>query len=66
MKVKGASFEHGLLEVDLVREVPETMKPRRIEIATRIGDKGAGDGKVLENTANNNSGDGRVEQLKRA
>jgi len=56
VKVKGASFEHGLLEIDLVREVPEAMKPRRIEIATRTGDK------VLENSP----GDGRVEQLKRA
>jgi len=60
VKVKGASFEHGLLEIDLVREVPEAMKPRRIEIATK-----ARDSKVLENTADN-SGDGRVEQLKRA
>ena len=65
MKVKGASFEHGLLEIDLVREVPEAMRPRRIEIATRIGDRGTGDNKVLESTATN-SGDGRVEQLKRA
>ena len=34
MKVKGASLENGLLTVDLVREVPEALKPRRIEIAT--------------------------------
>jgi molecular chaperone IbpA len=34
VKVKGASLENGLLTVDLVREVPEEMKPRRIEIAT--------------------------------
>ncbi len=65
VKVKGASFEHGLLEIDLVREVPEAMKPRRIEIATRPGDRRPGDGRVLENTADT-SGDGRVEQLKRA
>src|ERR1700750_2487744 len=30
--VKGASFEDGLLKIDLVREVPEAMKPRRIAI----------------------------------
>jgi molecular chaperone IbpA len=30
--VKGASFEGGLLKIDLVREVPEAMKPRRIAI----------------------------------
>ena len=34
VKVTGANMENGLLTVDLVREVPEDMKPRRIEIAT--------------------------------
>ncbi len=38
--VSGASLENGLLAVDLVREVPEAMKPRRIEIHT---------GKTIEN-----------------
>jgi len=33
--VKGATLEHGLLHVDLVRELPETMKPRTIPIATK-------------------------------
>ncbi len=33
--VKGASLENGLLHVDLVREIPEAMKPRTIEITTR-------------------------------
>ena len=32
VQVKGASFENGLLMIDLVREIPETMKPRRIAI----------------------------------
>ena len=32
VEVKGASFEDGLLKIDLVREVPEAMKPRRIAI----------------------------------
>lgn len=32
VEVKGASFEGGLLKIDLVREVPEAMKPRRIAI----------------------------------
>jgi molecular chaperone IbpA len=32
VQVKGASFTDGLLQVDLVREVPEAMKPRRIAI----------------------------------
>jgi molecular chaperone IbpA len=32
VEVKGARFENGLLIVDLVREIPEAMKPRRIAI----------------------------------
>ena len=32
VKATGASLENGLLHVDLVREVPEELKPRRIEI----------------------------------
>jgi molecular chaperone IbpA len=35
VKVTNATFEHGLLIVELKREVPEALKPRRIEIATR-------------------------------
>ena len=33
--VKGATLENGLLHVDLVRELPEAMKPRTIPIATK-------------------------------
>lgn len=32
VQVKGASFENGTLKIDLVREVPEAMKPRQIAI----------------------------------
>jgi molecular chaperone IbpA len=32
VQVKHASFQDGLLVIDLVREVPAAMKPRRIEI----------------------------------
>ncbi|TIU51680.1 MAG: Hsp20 family protein [Mesorhizobium sp.] len=32
VKVKAANIHNGLLSVDLVREVPEELKPRRIEI----------------------------------
>jgi len=32
VKVIGANVEHGLLTIDLVREVPEQLKPRRIDI----------------------------------
>ena len=33
--VKGASLENGLLHVDLVRELPEAMKPRTVAIKTK-------------------------------
>lgn len=33
--VTGATLENGLLHVDLVRELPEAMKPRTIEITTK-------------------------------
>lgn len=32
--VSGASMKHGLLEIDLKRQVPEHLKPRRIDIST--------------------------------
>jgi molecular chaperone IbpA len=32
VQVTGAAFQDGLLKIDLVREVPEAMKPRRIAI----------------------------------
>lgn len=33
VEVKSAALENGLLHIDLVREIPEAMKPRKIEIA---------------------------------
>ncbi|MFO0998175.1 MAG: Hsp20 family protein [Alphaproteobacteria bacterium] len=38
VKVTGAAIENGLLHVDLVREIPEEMKPRRIEIKSGMSD----------------------------
>ena len=32
LKVSGATLENGLLSIDLAREVPEAMKPRKIDI----------------------------------
>lgn len=34
VEVTGARFEDGLLHIDLVREIPEAMKPKRIAIQT--------------------------------
>jgi molecular chaperone IbpA len=44
VEVKGAALENGLLHVDLVRQVPEAMKPRRIAI-------GNGSPKVIDSKA---------------
>jgi molecular chaperone IbpA len=30
--VKSAAFDNGLLKIELVREIPEAMKPRRVAI----------------------------------
>lgn len=35
IRVANASIQDGMLEVKLVREIPEAMKPRRIEIQKR-------------------------------
>ena len=32
MRVTGALHENGMLHIDLIREVPEALKPRQIEI----------------------------------
>ncbi|NEV60807.1 Hsp20 family protein [Thiorhodococcus minor] len=54
VKVVEAKLENGLLHVDLVREVPEAMKPRRIEI------RGAGQGQAIEHET------AKAEQAKEA
>lgn len=43
VQVKSATFDNGLLKIELVREVPEAMKPRRIPIGG-----GAADGNVRQ------------------
>ena len=35
VRVTGATMENGLLHIELVREVPEALKPRTIAITTR-------------------------------
>lgn len=34
VKVASADLEHGMLSVELVREIPEQLKPRRIELGS--------------------------------
>ena len=35
VRVDGANIEDGLLTIDLVREVPEAMKPKKISVGTQ-------------------------------
>jgi molecular chaperone IbpA len=44
VQVKGADFQNGLLKIELVREIPEAMKPRKIA----IGKSGSNDNKQIE------------------
>ncbi len=46
IKVVGANLVNGLLHVDLVREVPETLRPRSIKIESKTPAA-----KVIENNA---------------
>jgi molecular chaperone IbpA len=45
VEVKSATLENGLLHIDLVREIPEAMKPRTIRINQN------GNGKVIDTKA---------------
>ena len=47
IKVSGAKLENGLLFIDLVREVPEAMKPRTIKIESQAPEAA----RVIENKA---------------
>jgi molecular chaperone IbpA len=35
VRAVGASYEDGMLHIELIREVPEALKPRRIEIQSK-------------------------------
>lgn len=50
VEVKAALLKNGLLHIDLVREIPEAMKPRKIEIASA----GDADTKKIEAKATTN------------
>ncbi|MCC8982921.1 Hsp20 family protein [Bradyrhizobium acaciae] len=46
VQVKSAMFDNGLLRIELVREIPEAMKPRRIAIGS-----GAPAGQITQKAA---------------
>ncbi|MCG6859452.1 MAG: Hsp20 family protein [Salaquimonas sp.] len=46
VEVRNANLENGLLHIDLVREIPEAMKPRKIEIGKAAAKSKQIEGKV--------------------
>ena len=49
VKVTSASFDNGMLTIELVREVPEAFKPRKIAIAdAHVGDANGNGGNVQQ------------------
>ena len=52
VRVTGAVHQDGMLHIDLVREVPEALKPRRIDIARTAVDGTAVEAKAVEKAAN--------------
>lgn len=55
MKVSAANLENGLLSIDLVREVPEQLKPRRIDIGASADNWRSQDNNVKEISGNTGS-----------
>jgi molecular chaperone IbpA len=51
VKVSRAALSNGLLTIDLEREVPEAMKPRRVPIATNAAGGDAIDGRRVRDVA---------------
>lgn len=47
IKVTGASYENGLLNIELVREVPEHKKPRKVEIGQGLAQHNMIEGQKL-------------------
>lgn len=50
VRVTGATHVDGMLHIELVREVPEMLKPRRIEIASGTSTPTAIDAKAIKET----------------
>jgi molecular chaperone IbpA len=48
VEVKRASFEDGLLQIELEREVPEAMKPRKVDV--QVGKAPSDNMKTIEHT----------------
>lgn len=53
VRVGGAKLENGLLTIDLVRELPEVLKPRKIEINSATAPAPKAKTKIVEASAAN-------------
>ncbi|MBX4864440.1 Hsp20 family protein [Rhizobium leguminosarum bv. viciae] len=51
VSVNGADLSHGLLSIDLVREIPEALKPRKISIESAPGLMSAAPAQIEEHKA---------------
>ncbi len=50
IQVHGADMKDGMLSIELVREIPEAMKPRRIEIGGEGPSHDSVEARAIENT----------------
>jgi molecular chaperone IbpA len=53
VRVTGANLEHGMLSLELVREVPEALKPRKIAINVGRSTASANDVDLIEGKSGN-------------
>jgi molecular chaperone IbpA len=51
VQVRGAEMRDGMLEIDLVREIPEAMKPRKVEIGSSAEGQQIDQGQQIEHGA---------------
>ncbi|WP_199608937.1 Hsp20 family protein [Flocculibacter collagenilyticus] len=60
VRVEGANLENGLLHVELIREIPEQLKPRKIQISTNNHQKPLLEGKLDNNEKLENKAEEKV------
>ena len=61
IQVKGADLKDGLLSIELVREIPEAMKPKKINIGQGASTERSAIGKKTDKPASEQTVDAEVE-----
>ena len=61
IQVTGADLKDGLLSVELVREIPEAMKPRKIDISGAVDDEGSAIGSGTQGSASTQTVDAQTQ-----